>query len=92
MWSAEDDDALQMAGDVLEPQIDEILETWYGFIGDHDFLLRYFTDVDTNEPIDEYLKWVSVNGSDSGFEISVTSPTTRRGSTTSSRSADAIIT
>lgn len=55
MWSADDDDALQQAGDVLEPQIDEILDTWYGFVGDHDFLLHYFTDVDTNEPIDEYL-------------------------------------
>lgn len=55
MWSEEDDEYLRMAGEVLEPQIDEILDVWYGFVGDHDFLLFYFTDADTNEPIEEYL-------------------------------------
>lgn len=55
MWSDEDDRALQEAGEVLEPQIEEILDVWYGFVADHDFLVHYFTDADTGEPIEEYL-------------------------------------
>ena len=55
MWSEDDDEALEMAGSVLEPQIEEILDVWYGFVGDHDFLLDYFSDAETHEPIDEYL-------------------------------------
>jgi hypothetical protein len=55
LWTEEDDEYLQMAGDVLEPQIDDVLDVWYGFVGDHDFLLRYFASDDTGEPIDEYL-------------------------------------
>lgn len=58
MWSAEDDEALQTAGDVLEPQIEDILDVWYGFVADHDFLVHYFADVETDEPIDEYLERV----------------------------------
>lgn len=55
MWSEDDDEYLQMAGEVLEPQIDDILDVWYDFVGDHDFLVYYFTDAETGEPIDEYL-------------------------------------
>lgn len=55
MWSDDDDDALETAGTILEPQIEDVLDVWYGFVGDHDFLLHYFTDADTNEPIEEYL-------------------------------------
>lgn len=58
MWSEEDDEYLQMAGDVLEPQIEEILDVWYGFVADHDFLVAYFADAETGEPIDEYLERV----------------------------------
>ncbi|WIV66823.1 protoglobin domain-containing protein [Natrialbaceae archaeon AArc-T1-2] len=55
MFTDDDEEYLQMAGDVLEPQIDDILEVWYGFVGDHDFLLEYFADADSGEPIEEYL-------------------------------------
>ncbi len=55
MFTDEDEEYLQMAGDVLEPQIDDILDVWYGFVSDHDFLLYYFTSADTGEPIEEYL-------------------------------------
>ncbi|WP_158057661.1 protoglobin domain-containing protein [Halorussus halophilus] len=54
MWSEEDEEHLRMAGDVLDGQIDDVLELWYGFVGDHDFLLEYFSTPE-GEPIDEYL-------------------------------------
>ncbi|WP_135825427.1 protoglobin domain-containing protein [Halorussus ruber] len=54
MWSDEDEKHLRMAGDVLEDQIDDVLEVWYGFVGDHDFLLKYFATPE-GEPIEEYL-------------------------------------
>jgi hypothetical protein len=58
MWSDEDDIYLRMAGEVLEPQIEDVLDVWYGFVGDHDFLLSYFTDSGTGEPIEPYLEQV----------------------------------
>lgn len=54
MFTDEDEEYLQMAGDVLADQTEDILDVWYGFVGDHDFLLYYFTDGD-GEPNDEYL-------------------------------------
>ena len=54
MWSGEDEEYLRMAGEVLDGQVDDVLDTWYGFVGDHDFLLYYFTDGEGN-PNEEYL-------------------------------------
>lgn len=54
MFGEEDEEHLRMAGEVLEDQIDDVLDLWYGFVGDHDFLLYYFTDGD-GEPNEEYL-------------------------------------
>lgn len=54
MFTDEDMEYLQEAGDVLEPQVEDILDVWYGFIADHDFLLHYLTDPN-GEPIDDYL-------------------------------------
>lgn len=55
LWSEADEEYLRMAGEVLEPQIEDVLDVWYGFVGDHDFLLHYFTDADSGDPIEEYL-------------------------------------
>lgn len=46
----DDEDAryLQMAGDVLSEQIDDILDLWYGFVGSHPHLLYYFGDKNGN--------------------------------------------
>ena len=54
MFTDEDVAHLQAAGDVLEPQIDEILDLWYGFVGDHDFLFQYFANA-AGTPDEEYL-------------------------------------
>ncbi len=43
-----DDDlaALRMAGDVLDDQIEQVLDVWYGFVGGHPHLVTYFQGVD----------------------------------------------
>jgi hypothetical protein len=58
MFTEEDEEYLREAGEVLEHQIDDILELWYGFVGDHDFLLQYFTDAESGVPNEEYLERV----------------------------------
>ncbi|UPM44246.1 protoglobin domain-containing protein [Halocatena salina] len=58
MFTEDDEEHLREAGTVLEPQIEEILDLWYEFIGDHEFLLHFFTDTTTGEPDEEYLERV----------------------------------
>lgn len=43
-----------MAGDVLADQVEEILDLWYGFVGSHPHLIKYFLDT-LGQPIAEYL-------------------------------------
>ncbi|ADJ14189.1 protoglobin domain-containing protein [Halalkalicoccus jeotgali] len=54
MFDAEDEEALREAGEVLEPQIEEILDLWYDFVGANDHLVYYFTDGE-GTPDEEYL-------------------------------------
>lgn len=53
-----DDDvaALRRAGQILIPQTEAILDVWYGFVGAHEFLLRYFST--PTGPSAEYLSRV----------------------------------
>lgn len=44
MFTEADEEALRMAGDVLDGQIDAVVERLFEFAGSHDFLLYYFTD------------------------------------------------
>ena len=44
LFGDEDVRYLQMAGEVLGEQVDEILDLWYGFVGSHPHLLAYFSD------------------------------------------------
>lgn len=53
LFSAEDAAALRRAREILEPQVDAILDVWYGFVGSQDFLLDYFS-TDTG-PDSDYL-------------------------------------
>lgn len=57
-----DDDVryLRMSRDVLEPNIDELLDVWYGFVGSNPHLVHYFSDRKTGEPNSEYLAAVRV--------------------------------
>lgn len=44
LFTAEDEKALRMAGDVLADQIEAVLDVWYGFVASHPHLVYYFTD------------------------------------------------
>ena len=57
LFSDEDVRYLQMAGEVLADQIDDVLDVWYGFVGSHPHLLYYFTDGHGNA-LSDYLSAV----------------------------------
>jgi len=54
LFGEEDEEHLRMAGDVLEDQVEDVLDVWYGFVRDHPHLLRYFSDAE-GQPDMEYL-------------------------------------
>ncbi len=54
LWSEEDTAALRDAGKILEDQIDDILDVWYGFVGSHPHLVKSFNGPD-GEPSGDYL-------------------------------------
>lgn len=55
-----DDDlaALRQSLPILEPQVEQILDVWYGFVGSVPHLLHYFTDASTGKPDGDYLAGV----------------------------------
>ena len=57
LFSDEDVEYLRLAGEVLEDQLDDVLDLWYGFVGSHQHLIRYFADRDA-EPVARYLERV----------------------------------
>lgn len=54
LWTDDDAAALAQAGTILEPQIDEVLDVWYGFVGSHPHLVASFNGAD-GQPSAEYL-------------------------------------
>ncbi len=56
-FTPEDERYLRKAGDVLEDQIEEVLDLWYGFVGSVPHLLYYFTGPD-GRPLQSYLEAV----------------------------------
>ncbi|MEW6635670.1 MAG: protoglobin domain-containing protein [Actinomycetota bacterium] len=54
MFTEEDERYLRMAGDVLEGQVEDVLDVWYGFVADHPHLVRYFSDSE-GRPDESYL-------------------------------------
>jgi hypothetical protein len=54
LFGPEDADALRLAGEVLEDQVEDLLDVWYGFVASHPHLVRYFADAE-GAPIDNYL-------------------------------------
>lgn len=57
LFTREDREALRMAGDVLEDQVEDVLDVWYEFVASHDFLVRTFSTPE-GEPIEAYLSAV----------------------------------
>ncbi len=57
LFTEEDERYLRMAGEVLDGQIDDVLDLWYGFVAAHPHLVQYFAGPD-GQPIEEYLQAV----------------------------------
>jgi Protoglobin len=58
LFGDEDEGALRTAGDVLEDQVEDVLEVWYGFVAAHPHLVHYFSDRENGSPIGDYLERV----------------------------------
>jgi len=56
LWSDEDDKYLKLAGEVLKDQINEVLDLWYGYVGNNEHLVYYFTK--DGKPNTDYLSAV----------------------------------
>jgi hypothetical protein len=57
LLSREDLDHLRLAGEVLDDQVEAVLDVWYGFVGSHPHLLKYFSGGD-GQPNAAYLEAV----------------------------------
>ena len=57
LWTADDDQALRMAGDVLAERVGDVVSTWYDYVAAHPHLLTYFSPPD-GEPDSNYLERV----------------------------------
>lgn len=44
LFGPEDEKYLRMAGEVLQDQVEDVLDVWYGFVASHPHLVYYFTD------------------------------------------------
>jgi hypothetical protein len=55
LFTEEDVRYLRMAGEVMVPQTEAILDVWYGFVGAHPHLIRYFSNQADGQPNAEYL-------------------------------------
>ena len=48
LWSDDDTATLRRVGEVLEPQVEAILDVWYGFVGSSPHLVATFAGADGN--------------------------------------------
>ena len=54
LFTEEDAKALRRSREILEPQVDAILDVWYGFVGSQPHLLAYFSSAE-GKPDGDYL-------------------------------------
>ena len=57
LWGDEDRVALLKAAEILEPQVEDVLDVWYGFVGANPHLLGFFS-TPSGQPIEHYLSAV----------------------------------
>jgi hypothetical protein len=55
LFSEEDERLLRQSGPILEPQIEQILDVWYGFVAATPELLHYFSKRGSGDPDGAYL-------------------------------------
>ena len=46
LFTEEDVKALRLAGEVLDDQVEDLLDVWYGFVASHPFLVHEFSGPD----------------------------------------------
>lgn len=56
LFTEEDEKYLNLAGEVLKDQVEDVLDLWYGFVGANEHLLYYFTS--DGKPNGDYLEAV----------------------------------
>ncbi len=54
LWTEDDTAALRKAGEILEGQVEQILDVWYGYVGSHPHLVKSFNGED-GQPSGAYL-------------------------------------
>lgn len=64
LFTADDTRFLRMSRDVLEPNVQELLDVWYGFVGSNPHLLYYFSHPSTGKPDQGYLAKVRLRFQD----------------------------
>ena len=84
LFTGEGERYLRMAGDVLEDQIEDVLDVWYGFVGDHPHLISTTFRALTARTPTTSGECASVPTN--GYSTLAADPTTRNGWTTSRRS------
>jgi hypothetical protein len=84
LLSEDDLIALRRSGDLLAPQVEAILDVWYGFVGANPHLLAAFTGPD-GRPDQAYL--AAVRRRIAGFSTPLAPSSTKPGLITSMRSA-----
>jgi hypothetical protein len=55
LFGPEDHQALRRALPILEPQVEAVLDVWYGFVGSTPHLLACFSDASSHAPLPDYL-------------------------------------
>jgi hypothetical protein len=55
LYSDEDARYLRMAGEVLGPKVEELLDVWYGFVGSNPHLVKSFARQSDGKPDEGYL-------------------------------------
>jgi hypothetical protein len=58
LFTAEDEAALRQSRQILEPQVEAILDVWYGFVAANPHLVSAFCDPATGQPDAHYLEAV----------------------------------
>lgn len=55
LFTDEDARALRLSWDVLQDQVEQVLDVWYGFIASHPFLVQTFSRTSDGQPDQRYL-------------------------------------
>ncbi|MGQ9918910.1 MAG: protoglobin domain-containing protein [Bryobacteraceae bacterium] len=58
LFTEEDATALRKSKEILAPQVEKILDVWYGFVGSNPHLVEAFVDPQTRQPDTHYLEAV----------------------------------